>query len=108
MIKHREEKELYALHRGFSLKWDFITELPVGVERVRLNYGFFEKGDALFTYRCTAEQRSDLVYRSTANHYLTNSEKNIKRCLLLQSEVIKNIKLSVGSIMYIDLWVWES
>lgn len=57
-LKHKDEvdyKNLFLAYSGFSLKWDFVTELPLGIEKIKVNYGFFEKGDALFTYRCTAE-----------------------------------------------------
>ncbi|EAR88397.3 hypothetical protein TTHERM_00162890 (macronuclear) [Tetrahymena thermophila SB210] len=99
--------KIYKPHSGFILKWDFVTELPFNVEKIRVNYGFFQKGDSLFTYRSTEEQRNDLVYRSTTHHYQTTSEKSIRKCLISETLPIKNIKLNAESVLYFDLWIWE-
>ncbi|KAL4469579.1 hypothetical protein ABPG74_004832 [Tetrahymena malaccensis] len=99
--------KLYKPHSGFILKWDFVTELPFNVEKIKVNYGFFQKGDSLFTYRSTEEQRNDLVYRSTTHHYQTTSEKSIRKCLISETLPIKNIKLNAESVLYFDLWIWE-
>ncbi|KAL4487999.1 hypothetical protein ABPG72_009337 [Tetrahymena utriculariae] len=99
--------KLYKPHSGFILNWDFVTELPFNIEKIKVNYGFFQKGDSLFTYRNTEEQRNDLVYRSTTHHYQTTSEKSIRKCLISESLPIKNIKLNAESVLYFDLWIWE-
>lgn len=35
------DDKIYKPHFGFILKWEFITELPMNIEKIKINYGFF-------------------------------------------------------------------
>ncbi|CAD8102186.1 unnamed protein product [Paramecium sonneborni] len=86
----------YSQLEGLSIKWDIISKLPIQYIKARISFGIFKQSEEYHAYKLTSDCFTQ------AETFRTN------KCIFNQIEQMRDIQADDKTILYIELWVFES